>query len=394
MNEQNLSRRSFVTAGAGLAMCAMAAGMGRVALADEALDPDNGAKGDVSATGNEPETSKIVWARANSGNIFVTLAQKNGYFTDYGLEVEEKAVDSTTDALTALGNGAVDVTSNNGTNNPLSQIAAGQDFTMVGGYMLKGMYIVAKTGTGWNGVGDLVGKKFAGPASQTAITGALLEAGYDPINDVEWLTYSTNSDRLSAVVAGEADYAVLSGDLLFTVGNMSDLEIVAWLENLTPNYGCCRMNMRSEFVYNNPNTVKLILKALLKSECYLNANEDECVSILSQELSTPEEYVAAYLKNENYVPSVDPVRNSILHTWDVMVATGFIDEDAAASLDIDAYHINTALYKQALDELVEESKGTDDEAFYAERVEFFEQNNLKAYPFEDTPECVLSKVEA
>lgn len=391
MNDLTLTRRNFV---AGIAAAGLACGFGRVALAEEALDADNGAKGDATAAGDEPETSKIVWARANSGNIFVTLAQKNGYFADYGLEVEEKAVDSTTDALTALGNGAVDVTSNNGTNNPLSQIAAGQDFTMVGGYMLKGMYIVAKAGTGWSGVADLVGKKFAGPASQTAITGALLEAGYDPINDVEWLTYSTNSDRLSAVVAGEADYAVLSGDLLFTVGNMSDLEIVAWLEDLTPNYGCCRMNMRTQFVNENPNTVKLILKALLKSECYLNANEDECVTILANELSTPEEYVAGYLKNENYVPSVDPVRNSILHTWDVMVATGFIEEEAAATIDIDADHINTALYKQALDELVEESKGSDDEAFYAERVEFFEANNLKAYPFDDTPEAVLSKAQA
>ena len=391
MNDLTLTRRNFV---AGIAAAGLACGFGRVALAEEALDADNGAKGDATAAGDEPETSKIVWARANSGNIFVTLAQKNGYFADYGLEVEEKAVDSTTDALTALGNGAVDVTSNNGTNNPLSQIAAGQDFTMVGGYMLKGMYIVAKAGTGWSGVADLVGKKFAGPASQTAITGALLEAGYDPINDVEWLTYSTNSDRLSAVVAGEADYAVLSGDLLFTVGNMSDLEIVAWLEDLTPNYGCCRMNMRTQFVNENPNTVKLILKALLKSECYLNANEDECVTILANELSTPEEYVAAYLKNENYVPSVDPVRNSILHTWDVMVATDFIEEEAAATIDIDADHINTALYKQALDELVEESKGSDDEAFYAERVEFFEANNLKAYPFDDTPEAVLSKAQA
>ncbi len=391
MNEQNLSRRSFVTAGAGLAMCAMAAGMGRVALADEALDPDNGAKGDVSATGNEPETSKIVWARANSGNIFVTLAQKNGYFTDYGLEVEEKPVDTTNDALTALANGSIDVASNYGTNNPLAQIAAGVDLTMVGGYMLKGMYIVAKSGTGWNGVEDLIGKKFACDTSQTPVTGALLDAGYDPLNDVDWVIYSTNSDRLAAVVAGEIDYAALSGDLLFTVGNMDDVEIVAWLADLTPNYGCCRIDMRTQFVLDNPNTVKLILKALLKSECYLNANEDECVTILASELDAPEEYVAAYLKNENYVPSVDPVRNSILRTWDVMVATGFVDDEAAASIDIDGGHINTALYKQALDELAEESKGTADEAFYAERIVFFEENNLKAYPFDNTPSIVLSE---
>lgn len=319
------------------------------------------------------EMSEIHWARANSGNVFVTIAKQKGYFDEVGLNIIEDPVDSTADALTALGNGKVDVTSNQGTNNPLSYISQGQDFTIVGGYMLKGMYIVAKKGTGWNGVTDLVGKKFAGPASQTAITGALLKEGYDPINDVEWLTYSTNSDRLAAVVNGEADYAVLSGDLLFSVGNMDDIEICAWLDDLTPNYGCCRMNMRTDFVNENPVTVKLLLKALIKAECYFNANKEECVSILAKEIGAEEDYVKAYLMNENYVPSVDPVKNSVIETWNVMKETGFLDE-GADSVNVED-HIDTTYYKQALDELVEESAGTDDEAFYKERVEFFEANN-------------------
>ena len=321
----------------------------------------------------KPEVSEIHWARANSGNVFVTIAKQKGYFDEVGLNIIEDPVDSTADALTALGNGKVDATSNQGTNNPLSYISQGQDFTIVGGYMLKGMYIVAKKGTEWNGVTDLVGKKFAGPASQTAITGALLKEGFDPINDVEWLTYSTNSDRLAAVVNGEADYAVLSGDLLFSVGNMDDIEICAWLDDLTPNYGCCRMNMRTDFVNENPVTVKLLLKALIKAECYFNANKEECVSILAKEIGAEEDYVKAYLMNENYVPSVDPVKNSVIETWNVMKETGFLDE-GADSVNV-ADHIDTTYYKQALDELVEESAGTDDEAFYKERVEFFEANN-------------------
>lgn len=322
----------------------------------------------------ETELKTIHWARANSGNVFVTIAKEKGYLKDAGIEVIEDPVDSTADALTALGNGKVDVTSNNGTNNPLSYISSGQDFTIVGGYMLKGMYIVAKTGTEWNGVSDLVGKKFAGPASQTAITGALLKEGYDPIKDVEWLTYSTNSDRLAAVVAGEADYAVLSGDLLYTVGNMDDIEIVTWLDDLTPNYGCCRMQLRTDFVNENPDTVKSLLKALLRAEYYFNANKEECVSILAKEIDADEDYVRAYLLNENYVPSVDPVKNSVIETWNIMLKTGFLEE-GAEEININN-HINTDLYKEALNELVKESEGTDDEAFYNERVEFFEANNI------------------
>ena len=133
------------------------------------------------------------------------------------------------------------------------------------------------------------------------------------------------------------------------------------------------MNMRTDFVNENPVTVKLLLKALIKAECYFNANKEECVSILAKEIGAEEDYVKAYLMNENYVPSVDPVKNSVIETWNVMKETGFLDE-GADSVNVED-HIDTTYYKQALDELVEESAGTDDEAFYKERVEFFEANN-------------------
>lgn len=326
------------------------------------------------AAAETPEVDTIHWARANSGNIFVTLATQLGYFDEVGLTVIEDPVANSTEALTALGTGQVDVTSNQGTNNPLAQIAAGQDFTIVGGYMLQGMYLVAKTGTGWNGPEDLIGKKVAAPASTTTLTGPLLDLGHDPVNEIEWLTYSTNSDRLAAVVAGEADYAYLSGDQLFTVGNMDDVEIVRYAsdEDLMPNYGCCRMNMRTEFVEKNPTTVKLLLGALIRAQAYFEANKEECVGILAKEIDATEEYVAAYLLNPNYKIAVDPVKNSVLKTWEIMGATGFLPENAN-EINIEE-HINTELYKAALDEM-QEKYGDEYPEFYAERQEFFAEYN-------------------
>lgn len=320
-----------------------------------------------------PEVNTIRWARANSGNVLVTLAKNNGYLKEYGLDVIEMPINSAADAMTSLSTKQVDVTSNQGTNNPLQFMAAGSDFTIVGGYMLKGMYIVARKGTGWKGIGDLVGKKMATSKSQTWVTGPLLNAGYS-LDDVIWLTYSTNSDRLAAVIAGEADYACLSGDLLFRVGNLKDvIEIVAWADDLMPNYGCCRMNMHTDFVKANPVTVKLLLKALIRAEQFLRANPDESVKILAKELNASEEFVAAYLKNPNYVPSVDPVKHSIKATWDIMMKTGFLAPDAK-NYDLDS-HINIELYKTALDELIAERRDEDPE-FYDGRVEFFKANNL------------------
>ena len=140
-----------------------------------------------------------------------------------------------------------------------------------------------------------------------------------------------------------------------------------------PNYGCCRMNMHTDFVKANPVTVKLLLKALIRAEQFLRANPDESVKILAKELNASEEFVAAYLKNPNYVPSVDPVKHSIKATWDIMMKTGFLAPDAK-DYDLDS-HINVELYKAALDELVAERRD-EDPAFYDGRVEFFKANNL------------------
>lgn len=322
----------------------------------------------------KPEVNTIRWARANSGNIFVTLAQQLGYFDEVGLKVVENPVASSTEALTALGAGQVDVTSNQGTNNPLAQIAAGQDFTIVGGYMLQGMYLVAKAGTGWNGPEDLLGKKVAAPASTTTLTGPLLALGHDPVKEIEWLTFQTNNDRLTAVIAGEADYAYLSGDQLFLVGRTKEVEIVAYASDpdLQPAYGCCRMNMRTEFVKSNPTTVKLMLKALIRAQAYFEANKEECVKILAKEINASEEFVAAYLLNENYKIAVDPVKNSVIKTWEIMQQTGFLPE-SAMKINVED-HINTELYEAALNEVMAEHYN-ENPKFYDERLEFFKKYN-------------------
>ena len=203
----------------------------------------------------------------------------------------------------------------------------------------------------------------------------MLDADIDPTDEknVEWLTYSTNSDRMAAVAAGEADYAVLSGDQLFAVGNNPDLEITCWLDDLVPNYGCCRMNMKTEFVEKNPVTVKLLLKCLIRAEQYYRANTEECVSILAKDIDADEDYVAAYLLNENYISSVDPCKQAVVKTWDGMIKMGFIDEADIENINIED-HINVDLYKKALDECVTEYRDEDPE-FYDGRVEFFEANN-------------------
>ena len=49
-----------------------------------------------------PEVDTIHWARANSGNILVTIAKQQGYFDEVGINVIEDPVESSTAALVVL----------------------------------------------------------------------------------------------------------------------------------------------------------------------------------------------------------------------------------------------------------------------------------------------------
>lgn len=368
-----LSRRGFI-GGSGAALTALLLG----GCGSSGSSNASGSGSEVSATnldGNTPEVTTINWARAQSGNIFVTLAQQKGYFAEEGLTVVENPVENDTDAFTALSTGNVDVTSNQGTKSPLSQIAAGQDFTIVGGYMLQGMYLIAKKGTKWNGVKDLVGKKVAtgGGVPELPLAWGLVQAGYDPLNDVEWVNGATGSDKYAMTVAGEADYGYESGDMHQTIDNSDDVDIVAYSDEIMPAYGCCRMNMRTDFVKNNPNTMTGLLRALVRANAYLYANLDESVSILAKELNTDEDYCAAYLKNEHYKLDVDPVKNKVIDNWGIMQDIGIVTAKQAKEINIED-HINTEYYKNAIDYCAEHY-ADDYPDWWSSRQDFFQENN-------------------
>jgi NitT/TauT family transport system substrate-binding protein len=79
------------------------------------------------------------------------------------------------------------------------------------------------------------------------------------------------------------------------------------------------------------------------------------------------------LLNPNYVSSVDPCKQAVVKTWNAMVKIGQIKEANAQKIDIND-HINTQLYKEALDECVAKYS-KEDPKFYEDRVAFFNAND-------------------
>lgn len=322
-----------------------------------------------------PETDVIRWNSGTSGFVLLTIAEEKGYFKEVGLTIRDVPGTSNADAMTLLSTGMVDVVSNSGTSNPLQQIAAGVDLTIFGGHMVNGaMPIIARKGTKWNGPHDLIGKKFACNPAYFALTGAVMNLGYDkPLEALEWVVITQYNDAIAAVVRGEVDYALMGTGQNFIVKNMDEVEIMCYQSDIMPNYSCCRMEARTDFVKKNPIALKLAMKALLRAQSYYEAHKDQAVALQAKKIGTEKDYVAAYMLDDvHYVVNVDPLKNSVVRAWGILDTTGFLNENAKNINILD--HIDTKLYKAALTE-AERDYGHEAPEFYKKQWAFFNENN-------------------
>ena len=333
--------------------------------------------GAPAAKTDAPELSKVRLNWGGSGNILVALALEKGYLADEGIEIEFVPATNNNDMLTLLQSGQVDICTNAGTADPLAFIAAGADFTIFGGHMLQGcMPIIAKPGTEWNGVESLVGQKLGIKPNYFAITGALMEAGYeDPLSVADFQPLSYN-DAVAALMRDEIKYALVGTSQNYPVKQLVEegqVEIVGWHGDIMPNYSCCRMESTREFVEKNPNTIKAILRALLRAQCYFEANKAECPPVLAGIQGVENAVVEAFMLNDEYYkPHLDPLRNGIVRAWNILDATGFLDENAK-TINIED-HINTTLYEEALAEYAE-LYGAEDPDYLKRMQDFYNEWN-------------------
>ncbi|WP_165247434.1 ABC transporter substrate-binding protein [Adlercreutzia sp. ZJ141] len=369
---ENISRRKFV------GLSATAAAAAAVALSgcssEEPASTTEPAAEEAPATEEKPAEKKTIrLGTTNDGHIFNAIAEKNGYLEDAGVNVEVSVFNSSDDAFAALFSDKVDVLSNNGTNLPLTHVASGQDLTIYAGYMINGcMPIIAKKGTKWNGVEDLVGKTIACSGNEFAVFGPFYDAGHT-MDEVETIVLSNHADRVEAVRTGKADYAICGTSQNYTIQQLADeIDVMAYCSDITPNYSCCRVDSRQAFLDENPEAVTAMLVAWMRAQDWYEQHRDETAEIVVEQTGSTVDYVKAYMDNEHYDLDLDPYKSSVIRAWDWMMEMGLFPE-GAEGINIED-HIDTSLYKAALDECTEKY-GAESKAFYDKRNEIFEEYN-------------------
>ena len=109
-------------------------------------------------------------------------------------------------------------------------------------------------------------------------------------------------------------------------------------------------------------------------------NPEEASALLAKELDVPIEFVEAYVLDEGYEIHPDPLYNSCVRAWYYLDELGMMD-DNVKNIDLREY-VLVDLYKEALDEVIEEV-GDEDPEYWEKQVEYFEKHNSMYFDKEE-----------
>lgn len=386
MQGRNLTRRSFIglgaatAAGAILAGCSSSGAAGSSAAASasaEASSAASEAASEAASAASEAASAAASGTRplvrlgtTNDGHIFNAIASAQGYLEEEGVDVEVSVFSSSDEAFAALFSNKVDVLSNQGTNLPLTHIAQGQDLTIYAGYMITGcMPIIAPAGTKWNGVEDLIGKTIACSGNEFAVFGPLYDAGHT-MDEVTTIVLSNHADRVEAVATGKADYAICGTSQNYNISQKPEVEVMCYCSDITPNYSCCRVESTQEFIDANQDGLTAMLRAWLRAQNWYENNKEETAQLVVDQTGSNLDFVHAYMDNEHYRLNLDPYKRSVERAWDWMLEMGLFP-DGADKIDVDD-HINTDMYKAALDACTAKY-ASEDKEFYDKMNDIFEE---------------------
>ncbi len=325
--------------------------------------------GGCKASGNNtvpepevPETTVIRLARGTHGHVLNAIAESQGYLKEEGIEVRYVRVETDAEVFNGIRNGTIDICSNSGTNLPLQEIASGTDLTIFAGYDLTGcLPVFSRVETEWHGIEDLIGKTVAFEPNFYAITGPLLDRGYDPLHQINWYETEDQMDRITAVLNGDADFGLVGTGLNYEILRNPELKILTYASDVLPEYSCCRVQALTSWINEHPNTVKALLRAWIRALEYYYDHHEESVAITAKQSGVEEAIIRAYMDNPREDLNIDPMKSSVIRAWNYQIRLGLMDNDAR-KIQIED-HINTELYKEALD-ACQKRYGKDDPKFY------------------------------
>lgn len=303
------------------------------------------------------------------------IAIQEGFFKDQNLTVNPVPFASSADGLNGLQSGKIDVGSSFGTAAPLTFIANGADFSIIGGNLEGGSPVLVKKKDKdkYKSLKDFKGKKIGTIrmfTSDIVFRSALSKAGISWKKDLDMVEFKNGSDLLQAITSGKVDVAV-GAPSSYTKAKEAGLAVVAWSNDLGPGHVCCRIVVKTDSIAKNREAYIRLEKGLILAERVKNANPKTAVKDSKPYLKLGDKEVNTIVNEPHSHFSTDPNSNEVLKMWKQMQAIGYVKN--VSNLNIKK-HIKLDIYQEALKELIKEHPK---DKYFKEQLNLFDKQNTQ-----------------
>ena len=305
-----------------------------------------------------------------SGHALTFVAKEQGFFAEQGLDVQLSQFPNSADGYNALTAGKLDIIAM-GSTAPAVYIAKGIDLKYIGGLMGEGAAVIAKPERAdeLSDIKNFIGKTIATVRMSTGdvvFRSALHDAGINWSTDVTIQELKSPSIVLDAVKTGKVDAGIVWLPYQ-QVAEAQGLKIVQYSDSYYPGHPCCRFVATSDKLGQDRETYVKFEKALIKAYDYIKTNPDESVADVQKYVDFDKTVISDSIFSEHFNYSPDPNKKAIEQWWNLLNTIGYINSDESIE-----QHVDTSVYKQALDELITESPDNEN---YKELLEFYNKND-------------------
>ncbi len=305
-----------------------------------------------------------------SGHALTFVAKEQGFFAEQGLDVQLSQFPNSADGYNALTAGKLDIIAM-GSTAPAVYIAKGTDLKYIGGLMGEGAAAIAlpNRASEFADIKNFKGKTIATVRMSTGdvvFRNALYEAGINWSKDVTIQELKSPSVVLDAVKTGKVDVGIVWLPYQ-QVAETQGLKIVQYGDTFYPNHPCCRFVVTSSTLAQDRDTYVKFEKALIKAYDFVKNHPQETVADVKKYADFDTQVILDSIYSEHFNYSPDPNKKAIEQWWKMVNTIGYVH----STEDIDK-HIDTSVYKEALDDLNKENPNNDS---YKALLEFYNKND-------------------
>lgn len=380
-----LSRRTFVKGAAAAGALAGIAALGGCASEQKTEDkseaktdaPESKYDNTISA---DTEDLNIVLLGKDSKIAAIILALKKGYYEEERLNVATQTVSGGfPEAMPALSNGTADVLPF-GSIPSCTYIGQGDDLVIFGGTVADGSECVTliENKDAYKKPEDFKGKKigcFRMETGHMIIKSWLRQNGIEDGKNVEFILLESSAAEVAAVENGEIDMCFVNSGYGYVATQGGKCAVAFRPNELTgKEFPCCRQTTnRKAFEEKRSALIKFEI-ANLRALYDIESDHAGTIATIVEYSGQPEEYIEniTYGKGD-YVAAMkfemDPYTDDVKAFYGDMIDNGDIDD---TNKELIVEHMDSTIYKAALDALIERGENKD---FYEKLAADYEKHN-------------------